>query len=509
MKRTALFLLIFLFSTPFHIFGQTKKTVYDAKFELSAEVKGKGFGFQTLGSDGTHTYSLSVKGVNFMMIPIGFKYIINKFDSKMNLVLSKKVPMKTPIYKLGMYRAPLDMKMIDNRLIQTVSTLDKKTATRSIYLIEYDKDDLTQGNTLEVGSFPEQGKQKNSVVSLFDPKNNQEFALIVQSSSGPEKSKATLFVVNNELESTLKTEFEVEGDYEKTSFGNYIISENSIAFTCKTRGGKNESDKLDFYMIDRKTENVQQFEISLGDIGNSISDFECALDGSGKLHISGFYSSGVKKSNDSGGVFTQIYDTESGEKVSEDIHPFTFDFVTENMSEKQKSKTEKKMNKGKDYDIYEYLVREVIPAKDGSSILVAERFRYYETTYTDSKGNRHTTPHYIHADLITVRTNKAGEIEWVQRFKKFHHATNPMAGQMLFHHVEDYFYVVYMEDSKMKMAEISKADGNGKSKEVFTKDQIGNYIPALGSRVQTSPTDYMTQLIRIKKAKVLTISFEK
>lgn len=463
----------------------------------------------TLGSDGTYMYSLSVKGLNLMMIPIGFKYIINKFDAKMNLVLSKKVPMKTDIYKLGMYRAPLDMKMIDNRLIQTVSTLDKKTGTRSIYLIEYDKDDLTQGNTLEVGSFPEQGKQKNNVTSFFDPKNNQEFALVVQSSKGSGNSKATLFVIDNELKTSLKTEFDVAGDYEKTSFGNYIISEKSIAFTCKTKGEKNESDKLDFYLIDRKSENLQQFEISLGDIGNSISDFECALDASGKLHISGFYSSGAKRSDDSGGVFTQIYDTETGEKISEDVHPFTFDFITENMSERQKNKTEKKMSKGKDYDIYEYLVREVIPNKDGSSILVAERFRYYETTYTDSKGNRHTTPHYIHADLITVRTSKDGEIEWVQRFKKFHHATNAMAGQMLFHNVEDHFYVVFMEENKMKMAEISKADGSSKSKDVFTKDQIGNYIPALGNSVQTSPTDYMSQFIRIKKAKILTISFEK
>ncbi len=509
MKRTILFLTILFFSAQFHTFGQTKKTVFDAKFNLSEEVKGKGFGFMTLGSDGTYTYSLSVKGLNLMMIPIGFKYIINKFDSKMNRVLSQKVPMKTDIYKLGMYRAPLDMKMIDNRLIQTVSTLDKKTETRSIYLIEYDKDNLQQTNNLQVGSFPEKGKQKNDVNAFFDPKNNQEFALVVQSSKNSDNSKATLFVINNELETTLKTEFDVVGEYDKTAFGDYIISENSIAFTCKTKGGKNESDKLDFYVIDRKSEDLQQFEISLGDIGNSISDFECAMDASGKLHISGFYSSGVKKTNDSGGVFTQIYDTKSGEKLSEDVHPFTFDFITENMSEKQKSKTEKKMNKGKDFDIYEYLVREVIPNNDGSSILVAERFRYYETSYTDSKGNRHTTPHYIHADLITVRTNKEGDIEWVERFKKFNHATNAMAGEMLFHNVADHFYVVFSEEGKLKMAEINKKDGTSKSKDVFTKDQIGNYVPSLGSSVQTSPTDYMSQLIRIKKAKILTVSFEK
>ncbi|MNU77425.1 hypothetical protein D3C71_670020 [compost metagenome] len=307
----------------------------------------------------------------------------------------------------------------------------------------------------------------------------------------------------------MKTDFDVAGEYDNTTFGNYIISENSIAFTCKTKGGKNESDKLDFYLIDRKSESLQQFEISLGDIGNNISDFECAMDASGKLHISGFYSSGVKKTNDSGGVFTQIYDTKSGEKLSEDMHPFTFDFITENMSEKQKNKTEKKINKGKDYDAYQYLVREVIPNKDGSSILVAERFLYYVTTSTDSKGNTHTTPHYIHADLISVRTNKDGEIEWVQRFKKYNHATNAMAGEMLFHNIDDYFYVIFSEEGKLKMAEISKKDGTSKAKDVFSKDQIGKYVPSLGSTVQTSPTDYLSQFIRIKKAKVLTISFEK
>lgn len=509
MKHNSLLLAILLISAQTFTFGQTKKTVFDANFELSADVKAKGFGFMTLGADDRHTYSLSLRGVNFMMIPIGFKYIINKFDSKMNRVLYKKVPMKTDIYKLGMYRAPIELTMIDKRLIQTVNTLDKKAGMRNIYLVEYNTDNLQQGNRLKVGSFPEKGKQKNHVSTFFDPKNNQEFAVVVQSSKNAENSKATLFTVNSELETTLKLDFDVEGSFEKTVFSNYMITEDRVSFTCKTKGAKGESDKLDFYLIDRKTENLQHFEITLKDIGNSISDFECALDATGKLHISGFYNSGVKKTNDSGGVFTQIYDTQSGDKISESIHPFTFDFITENMSERQKNRTEKKINKGKDYDAYEYLVRKVISNADGSSILVAERFRYYETTYTDSKGNRHTTPHYIHADLITMRTSKEGEIEWVQRFKKFNHATNPMSGQMLFHNDDDQFYVIFSEDAKLKIAEISKKDGTAKSKDVFTKDQIGNYASALGSSVQTSPTSYMSQFLRIKKAKVLTVTFKK
>jgi hypothetical protein len=52
--------------------------------------------------------------------------------------------------------------------------------------------------------------------------------------------------------------------------------------------------------------------------------------------------------------------------------------------------------------------------KDGSIALIGEIF--YITTYTDSKGNTHTTYHYN--DVIITKLDADGELEWMQKLYK-------------------------------------------------------------------------------------------
>ncbi len=493
-------------------FTQKKKSAFDAKFELSEEMKGqKGLGFMTLGSDGSNTYSMSTKGAIVNGIPMGFKYVLNKFDSKMTHVLSEKVPMKTSDYKITYYTG-INMSMIGNRIIQNVSGYNKKTSKESFYVVEYSTSSLKPKGRVLLDTFKAKkkgkSKSKNFATPFSDPENDKEFAVVVQSSKTSTKSNATVYIISEGLKVSLKTSFPIDGSFEQTSFDNYMIKDDYIAFVCITRGKKDLPDKANFYIIDRETGDVNPFEISLKEIGNDISDFECAIHEDGRLFVSGFYKADGVKVNDSGGAFTQIYDVSDGSMISQDIHPFTFAFITENMSEKQKGKVEKRSSKGKDIDAYEYLVREVIANTDGSSTLVAERFRYYQTSSTDSKGRTTYVDHYVHSDLITMKTNIDGEIEWVQRFAKFNHATNAMQGPFLFRDAEKCFYIIYYEKDALKIAKIDKEDGTGKSKEVYTKKETGNYLIAISNAVQVNDKQYITQLARFKKARLLTIEFK-
>lgn len=491
--------------------AQKKAKAFKAEFELSEEMKGqKGLGFVTLGSDGSNTFTMSTKGAIVNGIPMGFKYVLNKFDGKMTHILSENVPMRTSAYKIGYYTG-IDISMIGNRIIQTVAGFDKKTSKQNFYVVEYSTSSLKPKGRKLLGSFKSSKKRKakvkNIATTFSDPENSNEFAVVVQSSKSSSKSISTVYIVDEGLNISLKTEFGIEGSYEQTRFVNYIIKDDYVAFVCIVMGKKDNPDKANFYIVDRKTEEVNTFEISLQDIGNDISDFQCAVHENGRLHVTGFYKAAGEKVDDTGGAFTQIYDIKEGSILSQDIHPFTFDFVTENMSERKKTKAKKRSDKGKDIDAYEYLVREVITNADGSSTLVAERYRYYVTTSTDSKGRTVYTDHYIHADLITMRTSKEGEIEWVERFKKFNHSTNPAQGHFLFRDAGDYFYIVYYEEDALKIAQINKEDGKGKAKELYTKREIGSYIISVGSAVQVNENKYISVFSRLKKARLLTMEF--
>lgn len=492
--------------------AQKKKTVYDTKFELSDELTGqKGLGFMTLGSDGSNLYSMSTKGAIVNGIPMGFKYVLNKYDSKMNHVLSEKVPMKTDAYKIGYYTG-ITIGMYSNRIIQTVSGYNKKTSKESFYVVEYSTSSLKPRGRLFLDSYKAKkkgkSKSKNFATTIHDPKNTDEFAVIVQSSKTSTKSSASLFIIDKSLKITQKSEFGIEGSYDQTRFTNYIITEDFVSFVCIIKGKKDAPDRANFYLIDRETENVNSFEILLKDIGNDISDFECAIHEDGRLYVSGFYKADGEKVNDSGGAFTQIYTLNDGAIASQDIRPFTFEFITEKMSEKQKKKTAKRSSKGKDIDVFSYLVRHVIPNADGSSTLVAERYRYYQTSTTDSKGRTTYVDHYIHSDLIIMRTSKDGTIEWIERFKKYNHSTSPLLGPFIFKDGETDFHIVYYEDEAIKIAQISKEDGTGKAKEVFTKKDIGRYPVAIGSAIQVSENQYLAQFSRLKKSRTFTIEFE-
>lgn len=492
--------------------AQKKKTVYDAKFELSEEVKGKSrVGFGSLGSDGSNTFSLSTKGAIVNGIPMGFKYVLNKFDGKMNHALSENVPMKTDAYKIGYYTG-INVKMLGNRIIQTVSGFDKKAGKESIYIVEYSTSSLKTKGRLLLGKFKskKKGKSKsyNVATTFHDPTNNEEFAVVIQSSKSTSKSATSVYIIDKGLSISQKTEFAIEGSYGQTRFSNYKITEDYISFVCIIKGKKDAPDKANFYLFDRHSESVNSFEITLKDVGNDISDFECAIHVDGRLYVSGFYKADGEKVNDSGGAFTQIYTINDGSLETQDVHPFTFEFITEKMNEKQKKKTAKKSAKGKDIDAYQYLVREVIANTDGSSTLVAERYRYYQTTHTDSKGRTTTTDHYIHSDLITMRTNVDGTIEWVQRFEKYNHSTGPYQGPFLFRDGETDFHIIYYEEGTLKIAKISKEDGKGKAKDIFTNKDIGSYSIAIGMAVQINANEYVAQFSRMKKARLLTIEFD-
>jgi hypothetical protein len=168
----------------------------------------------------------------------------------------------------------------------------------------------------------------------------------------------------------------------------------------------------------------EEYEIDLDD--KFITDCTLALLPNGNLITSGFYSSRGSFSID--GTFFVTINGKSKLIENRATKEFSLDFITMNMTDRQAKKAEKKQSKGKDQELYEYDLDNIIIREDGGALLVGEQYYMYvtQTTTTSANGGTQTTTtyHYVYNDIIVVNLSPEGIIEWATKIPKRQHTTN-------------------------------------------------------------------------------------
>jgi hypothetical protein len=56
--------------------------------------------------------------------------------------------------------------------------------------------------------------------------------------------------------------------------------------------------------------------------------------------------------------------------------------------------------------------------------MVGEQYRFYQTCSTDANGNTTCTNHYVYGNIIIVKFDSDGAVEWMELLPKFQHTTN-------------------------------------------------------------------------------------
>ena len=138
------------------------------------------------------------------------------------------------------------------------------------------------------------------------------------------------------------------------------------------------------------------------------------------IFCAGFYSE-IGTFSIKGSYFLAI-NGKTGEVAKENHKEFGIDFITQNMTEKEERKTKKKDDKGKNVELYEYDLDEIILRKDGGAYLIGEQFfiEVIITSYTDANGHMHTRRTYIYNynDIIVINISRDGEIAWTEKIAK-------------------------------------------------------------------------------------------
>ena len=203
------------------------------------------------------------------------------------------------------------------------------------------------------------------------------------------------------------------------------------------RNGRRGSRNFNYRVISwyQDSDRVTDYKVALPS-EKLIRDMQFAFNDKGHLICSGFYSNG-SVAGIKGAYFMRI-DPKENKVLSRSVKEFDFEFITQDMNERQKERAARREANGKDVNLFEYDLDEIVIREDGGAVLIGEQYyveeversRYNPSTETWTET---TTYHYYYNDIIVVNISPEGEIEWNLRIPKYQHSINDNGFRSSYH----------------------------------------------------------------------------
>jgi len=307
---------------------------------------------------------------------------------------------------------------------------DKKEKMTYLYSQMLNKESLTFSKPKVLAKASYEGyKKRQSTRYSFTTSADSSYLLFVSDlpTNKDDKDKFGFIVYDNEM-NEVWSEKEIEVDEEEDDFYRYdmqVGNDGKIYLLAKVydtsrkykRGEINYSFKMMVYDEEGEGE-PEEFDVTLE--GEHVTDITFERLDNGQIQVAGFYSTDGYGQN---GVFNMLFDADhtiSNQSTTE----FPTDFIVQHSSEKSKKKAKKKEAKGKEIEMYSYSIDALIENKDATITMIAEQYYTYTTSYTDANGNTHYTTHYIYGNIIIVKFDENGDVDWMELIPKRQHSTD-------------------------------------------------------------------------------------
>ncbi|HLG34186.1 MAG TPA: hypothetical protein VI757_04840 [Bacteroidia bacterium] len=358
----------------------------------------------------------------------GSSEYVTKINSKLDLVLQKKIETEESEKAVSNHRLTNIIEFNDAIYLITRDKISKEK--KVVYFIE----------KLNLSTLMSDGvKKKIYEVDYSVEKKRDDCVLRTLQHHG---SDALVFFDNHEVkkgENVQITVFAVDKNFDiawkkeitfpllkgkNFDFDKYINPRGDLYLIAKVYFDDDKKKKhkdivegeLNFdyhiYMIGKDISTFIDYPFNLKD--KLVSQVNLDVNDKGELLAVGFYSD-IKKKDRAGsskGVFYTIIDPETKTIKAQSYKNFETEVFTAGLSSKKAAKLEEKMDEGKkEGSADKYIIRELIPRKDGGSTMIAEEHYIYTVTYSTGKSTR-TVTHFVYGNLIITKINAAGEIEW-------------------------------------------------------------------------------------------------
>lgn len=216
-------------------------------------------------------------------------------------------------------------------------------------------------------------------------------------------------------------------------------------------------------------ETAEEYRIDLEE--KFVTDLTFRVGNDGNLICSGFYSE--RGTYSIKGAYYFRLNPVTRELNNRNFSPFEFDFLTGDMTAKNKQRAraaEERNDARRAPELYDYSLDELILRSDGGAVLVAEQFYIQQSTYRDSPygynpygfgygygypyygryWDTQTDYYYNYNDIIVVNIRPDGEIEWASRIPKRQETRNDGGyySSYAMSIVRDKLYFVYNDNAR-------------------------------------------------------------
>lgn len=319
-------------------------------------------------------------------------------------------------------------KMIGDKLVVFLS--DRSEGKNHFFMQEYGKDLMPKGPSKEIASYElEKGKSKGSFDLIIS--RDKSFFGVVWSIPGKKDAKDHygFKIMDSELNEVSSGDYDLPYDPKLCSITNYYLSNTGDYFLSLTEFQAGEKKVFKSY-VDYKAvhilhitpDGIEDMTIDLE--GKRIEAMVMNSDNDKIFTIAGIYGDKGKA-----GVSGLIYlraNFAKKEIVDEGFEKFGKDFITQDWSDRQKEKAEKREAKGKgEPQLYNYVMRQTEVLSDGSIVGSLEQYYVVVHTYTDPKtGATRTTYTYYYNDIIAFKVAADGGFEWLSKINKTQISSN-------------------------------------------------------------------------------------
>jgi len=312
---------------------------------------------------------------------------------------------------------------------------DKKTKLNTLYVQTIDMDALAPNNdSRKIADIDYSGNRSsnngNFMVTLsndaskilvfytlpFERGEKEKFGFSVfDGSMNPIWSQNITLPYNNELFDIERYRVENNGD----------IYLQCTVYKEKRRKKRHGEPNYQYTILHYKNGEQLADEYKIDMSGKFITDLQFSVKSNQDIMCTGFFSD-MGTYSIKGAYFTVI-DGKTKEIKSQSFKEFSIDVLLENLTERQQKKIEKKLEKGKEVELYEYDLDNIILREDGGALLVGEQYfmnAVTTTQYVNGVTTTTTNYYYNYNDIIVVDIDPSGQIGWVTKIPKRQNTVN-------------------------------------------------------------------------------------
>lgn len=237
-------------------------------------------------------------------------------------------------------------------------------------------------------------------------------------------------VYDNKYKKIDEGEYEVPFESRYSQITNHLLSNTGHYFFLIKEFEKNTDRRLGQADITHKAMHIYQVSnddglkrYTISAEGKRIEAISINTDDSTAFTITGVY--GNNESKGVNGVFYMQLDFQNQRIIQQGFQEFYRDFITEDWTDREIQRAEKRMERGKDEPaLYNYQMREAQLLPDGSIVGVMEQNYVVVRSFSDTRSMVTFSYTYYYNDIVVFKIGKTGGFDWVEKIRKSQISTN-------------------------------------------------------------------------------------